>query len=446
MEHEHEQIKKQVEILKVQASDLGLNLSARSQPGRGLPGHGLSLHLSDGARATEVPLRLEKSSSVSQFIDELSADLSLIPGYAGLIQIKKGYIEVIIEDIGSSHTSQRYGYSYTLPRQISGDVGLRKRASSGVTAKASQLTVEISSPSALFDGLGSRLCPPPMDYFAYDDYLTLKISGVKICDLPHGVKLLEEIGNSFSIDLDVRFGGGFSISPRFDWEKFWDRRNEGSASRVAGSLIDQPLNLSMNKYDELATKYYWHGRRSESVPLAAFLAYYQVLEYYFQRYVREDAIKLTRINLKSPSFMVENDDNIARLIQIFEDEVRAKSSEQNKLTATMLNCVDPELLAGFISCDSILARHLGNKDRLPGVPTVPSKLSGEQLVERVSERIYRLRCQIVHAKGDARDGKVVLLAPGTPEAVGVREDVKLVSHVAQAVMIASSTSIALDDR
>jgi hypothetical protein len=57
----------------------------------------------------------------------------------------------------------------------------------------------------------------------------------------------------------------------------------------------------------------------------------------------------------------------------------------------------------------------------------------------VADRVYDIRCKIVHTKTDTRDGSVELLLPFSPEAEQLSFDIDLVQHLAQLVLVASSS-------
>ena len=57
----------------------------------------------------------------------------------------------------------------------------------------------------------------------------------------------------------------------------------------------------------------------------------------------------------------------------------------------------------------------------------------------VAERIYNIRCKIVHTKTDARDSDVELLLPFSKEAEQLVFDIELAQYLAQQVLIAASS-------
>jgi hypothetical protein len=434
--------------LQERCSELGLQLIKSNDP-RSVP-LGLNeyfLRLSDGSEDVDVRLSVEKSVVLKRFIVDLSRELWLLSDCAGIVQVDRGYIEVIIENADGAKSWSTYYIDDRLFSHPETPEARRHTGRISAVADTADLAVEISQPSALFSVLESRISPPPgLLYGTFgDEPTTLKVSGITLRDRQHGEKVLRAIAQSLSFDLEARFGRGFSLYPRFDWNSL--RNGKRADDRGSGTVnpVRQPLKLTLNAYAREATSYYWHARKVENVPLAAYLGYYQVLEYHFQRYLHQDLIKLVRRRLKDPGLDIDNDHDLGRLMSAVGGALSRRNSELQQLTVTLSNCLDPENLAQFIANDESLSAHLTRKDGIPGIPTVPSNLAESSLVERVAERIHKLRCRIVHSKGESRGGeKILLLVPDSHAALSVKEDIKLVRFAAQAVIIASSDTLDLD--
>ncbi|SDJ01315.1 hypothetical protein SAMN05192558_104115 [Actinokineospora alba] len=402
-----------------------------------------ALHLSDGVDDIEIPLRLDELSVVSQLTTDLSSDLMLLPEHAGIIQVGRGYVEAIIEDVNArSGAGSLRPYSYRVDSRVfaSQDGAFRHEPGQIIFAPTAEgITVEISRPSALFTALESRLSPPfVLLGDSGEDLVTLKISGAKLHDQAHGHAVLKAVASSCSIGLEARFGRGFVLSPRFDWKGFWERGGARSPQRPRPEVARQPLPLILNAYADTAVSYYWDARKLESVPIHAYNAYYKVLENHFQRYAVDSGIRLLRRKIRDPHLDLSDDHDAAALLAAVQDHGRKRNSKEELLAMTLAICVEPHDLAKFIASDVALSRHLARRDILPGIPVISKATRRDELVKRVAERLSKLRNQTVHAEGEIEDGRNLLLVPGSPAALSVSEDVKLIRHCALAVIIASS--------
>jgi hypothetical protein len=72
---------------------------------------------------------------------------------------------------------------------------------------------------------------------------------------------------------------------------------------------------------------------------------------------------------------------------------------------------------------------------------IPLSNPANDLRGDVADRIYDIRCKIVHTKNDARGGEVELLLPYSADAQELSIDIELVQHIAQSVLIAGSTPL-----
>ena len=107
----------------------------------------------------------------------------------------------------------------------------------------------------------------------------------------------------------------------------------------------------------------------------------------------------------------------------------------------MLECTDPGLLRQFLEEDEDRKIFFQTKSKIFPCHVLPIATAATDLRADVAERIYDIRCKIVHTKSDSRDGSVELLLPFSPEADQLSNDIALVQFIAQKVLIASSTAL-----
>ena len=65
------------------------------------------------------------------------------------------------------------------------------------------------------------------------------------------------------------------------------------------------------------------------------------------------------------------------------------------------------------------------------------------LREAIAERIYDIRCRIVHTKSDGGQTRSEVLLPFSKEADDLVVDVDLIQYIARQVLIATSTKLSL---
>lgn len=88
---------------------------------------------------------------------------------------------------------------------------------------------------------------------------------------------------------------------------------------------------------------------------------------------------------------------IQRVIQLAVRGGRGVTSERDQLRATIDQSLDDSDLRQLFDDFPEMAEALAMKNLLSGIPPVATKFQA-RLVDQVSERMYALRCRIVHSK------------------------------------------------
>jgi hypothetical protein len=174
------------------------------------------------------------------------------------------------------------------------------------------------------------------------------------------------------------------------------------------------------------------------MPLLQFLAFYQVIEFYFPTYSRAEAQRKLKSILKDPTFRGDRDADIGRLLSaVTVSRSGAYGDERSQLRATLMECIDPDSLREFLKSDPERLAFYSGKAK--SYHKIPLNNPSADLRGDVTDRIYDIRCRIVHTKNDARDGEIELLLPYSQEAEQLSFDVELVQYLAQQVLIAAGT-------
>jgi hypothetical protein len=287
--------------------------------------------------------------------------------------------------------------------------------------------IEISASSTAFDvlefpGIRGR-------------FFTLKIFGLPVENAQSALDRLVELSNSLILDLDARYGAALMLS-----------RGRPSQGRVRpiGSMMEAPPDFPRNVYPREPTALYQYGRSATGLPLLQFLAFYQAIEFFFPVYARQETMRKLRIALKDPRFDVDDDVNLNRALSAILPDNRHSLGEREQLRLALLACLTEAETREFIESSPQVKGHFTDKNQV--VTAAPRILlyDGQPDVRvQVSDRIYHLRCRIVHTKQDGGEASVELLLPSSPEVMALGPDVELVRFVALRMLIASARSLRL---
>jgi hypothetical protein len=173
------------------------------------------------------------------------------------------------------------------------------------------------------------------------------------------------------------------------------------------------------------------------MPLVRFLAYYQILEYYFPIYSRSKAITTLREKLKEIFGRVKDSD-VADVVDAMRVNRRAMlGGEKDQLAHTIEHCVDPVELRSFLEDTEERTRFYGSDEALK-ISTINIPIGGSSYDPRseVALRVYEIRNRIVHTKSQHDDLDPLL--PFDPEVALLKHDIRLMHFLARSVLTASA--------
>ncbi|EHL07332.1 hypothetical protein HMPREF0322_01892 [Desulfitobacterium hafniense DP7] len=263
--------------------------------------------------------------------------------------------------------------------------------------------------------------------------ITLRIEGFNITTHDTAYKMLQKIGQAVLFQLD--------LITDLSLYTVAERKRE---KRVRAKTTNLPCEYTAPQfeYDSEPMSLYWYGRKSVEMPLQRFLAYYQALEFYFPIYSLRDAQNLIRNTIKDPRFSVNRDADIAGILSIIQISGgnKAFGDENSQLQAEILACLSINDLKDFFSMNgredffkSKIAKSLSEKLIVVS--------ANEDIRIQVANRIYSIRCRVVHTKA-AWEGQSLLL-PFSPEERNLQHDLELLEFITRKVLIAGSRPLQL---
>jgi hypothetical protein len=181
------------------------------------------------------------------------------------------------------------------------------------------------------------------------------------------------------------------------------------------------------------------------MPLLQFLAYYQTIEYYFPSYSQAEARRKIRNILKNPAFRADRDTDLGRILLAAGASGSGFGDERSQLRATLNECLEPGALREFLSETEERVKFFSTKT--DGLTDKKLQIRDENvdLRNEVADRMYDIRCKIVHTKSGGREGDVELLLPFSKEADLLYADIHLARFVAREVLVSASSPLRLRD-
>ncbi len=283
--------------------------------------------------------------------------------------------------------------------------------------------IEISLASEIF----GKIVRTPMR-----QRLTLKLTGCNVARHDHALSLLKKVAGSTFFQID-RLSDIPLVLER-------ERRPSFGAGRPRKKVnLSSDLQYPKTEFDDAPLSLYWYARSASGMPLLQFLAFYQVIEFYFPIYSQAEAQRKLKAMLKDPAFRGDRDADIGKLLSAIKiSRSGGYGDERSQLRAALLECVDPDLLRGFLEAVPDRREFYLAKAKSQPFHKIPLANIAADLRADVAERIYDIRCKIVHTKNDSSDGEFELLLPFSTEAEQLSFDIELAQYIAQSVLIAGS--------
>jgi hypothetical protein len=285
--------------------------------------------------------------------------------------------------------------------------------------------IELSGATRVF----TELCRVPGS-----QRMTLKLSGCSVRTHDSALALLNKIAGSVFFQLD-------SLA---DIPLALERQRRRPGGRVYRRLLKNAVELQYPKteFDSAPLSLYWYARSADNMPLLQFLAYYQVIEFYFPIYSQSEAQRRLKAILKDPVFRGDRDSDVARLLASIQvSRGGGFGDERSQLRSVILECVDANDLRNFLQGSESRREFFATKSRGMPYHKLPIANPASDLRGDVAERIYDIRCKIVHTKADSRDASVELLLPFSKDADQLTTDIELMQYLARLVLVSASTPL-----
>lgn len=265
---------------------------------------------------------------------------------------------------------------------------------------------------------------------------SIRIENLVLENVCKATKLLEEISNSVFFQIDCKTGFPFSLA------KAQQERTIDLQTNAENAVLTFP----QDNYGKEPSSFYWYARTSSDMPLQQYLAFYQAIECFYPTYVDARALRDVQTMMKNPVFNKHSENDVAGLIAAIRKLLPnvPSGNEASQLKITIDGSVCEEELKSFILADEGLKYAVSKKHHIHSLS--PTYLLEEKndtvefvnnLKDQVGQRIYGIRCSIVHSKVEWKyETKTIL--PFSKEAAMLGPDIRLVSFVAKSVLIASS--------
>lgn len=373
----------------------------------------------------DLPAGREKRGIILWDAEDMQAFLSIsfekyvfLPRYEAICSYEGGSIEALISSFGRSR--------YFLDRYLL-DRGRGRRKKESLFSLPSpdkRVLVSLGPASKDLRILVSR---------SSSRGLSLRISGLDVQRHANAVDILRRVSDSLFFQIELSNDILFTLVRR--------RHSIFRGRRALEKRFGDQVKFPTQEYDKDPMSLYWYGRSASGMPLLQFLAYYQAIEFYFPTYYEAETYRKVRRILKDPAFRSDRDADIGRVLSSLTVGRGTRGDERSMVRATLQECVSPNELRAFLLSDDSRKKFFSSKTEGLTHVKLPLRNPNADLRNDVADRIYDIRCKIVHTKSDSGEGETKPLLPFSKEADRLYHDIDLVQYLAQQTLITASASL-----
>ena len=262
--------------------------------------------------------------------------------------------------------------------------------------------------------------------------ITLKIKNINATTEEAARLLLEKISNTLFYQMDILYDFPMTLCPRRE-----SRLERSRKAMLRGKNDLELRNLTLEyEYDKIPMSLYWFAQNNSTSPIFMYFALYQVLEYYYPIYSAIQVKSKVQNIIKDPAFNINKDADVIRLLTVMKTNKAGDfGDEREQLSTTLRHIISGEDIINYIKERDLLNNYYQSKES--------QKLSDKKLrlndnlgiLDDLSERIYDIRCRIVHNKASETTSKIL---PMTKNVNYLANDVELLKFLARKAIIANS--------
>jgi hypothetical protein len=265
--------------------------------------------------------------------------------------------------------------------------------------------------------------------------VSIRINGIKKTSGEYFLEKINKLSNSLFFQIDLLKNIPLTLVRHIDVNQF---------RSVPKSASSTHIQFPNHEYDHAPLALYFYGRSAGGMPLLRFQAYYQVLEFYFPFYSQMEAKKIIQSNLKDPSFRYDRDSDIVKIISALRtNNYSGFGDEKTQLRVLTNECLNNDDAKSFVNGNENLSDYYKTSYKTLSKQKVGFDSPDSDVRNDLADRIYDIRCKIVHSKGAAKDGKPDFILPFSKESDLLLYDISLIEYVAQRALVFGGVRISI---
>lgn len=206
--------------------------------------------------------------------------------------------------------------------------------------------------------------------------------------------------------------------------------------KVFGTSKLRSTNLPLSKvnFNPDLIRFYQFGISSD-IPETIFLAFYQILEYFFVSASNEEVYEKLSNEIKDPRFNLSNS-NVDKLVQIVSKH--RKETDETRMLKNVLNkyVTETDLIDFITKYEAHLNKKIYSKPHEVFGEVIEIKLEPNHVINNVAKHIKEIRNALVHSTD--RFERKTRHIPFTETTQMIEQDIPLIKYLAEKVIVGSA--------
>tara|TARA_R110001583_G_scaffold195006_1_gene368461 strand:+ start:4337 stop:5587 length:1251 start_codon:yes stop_codon:yes gene_type:complete len=366
----------------------------------------------------ELTLLIRDEDELNELITYPLDDLSLFKDYLGVVT--KDNVQVLLNDIGLS--------GYSVLRSLES-----KELNIKIHYNRQELNLKLSRFSRENKGCLKFFSNSIMGAFRgrFRRPIIIEVNGLKINKNPELENETRKVLNSVLFDIEYNFGLSLETVNINSLLRRINRRKKNKYE-----LPDEPINLVYKDYIPELIDYYHIGEKVDFLPFK-FLCYFHIIEYFQDKSAYHIVSeKLKNIMLK-PDFSLNIQNYVGQAINVFKKENEKHLSDKIKIERVFKQFVDFNEFKLFLENEE-LYEYFQKEVIFDCIkPLKISALSFEsesRFYNTLMNRVYSLRCSIVHSNPDFDDSKAIPFLANHENIEKLRLEMEIMMELARTII------------
>jgi len=376
------------------------------------------LHVSGLEGNPDITLLLRDEDDENAVLDMPLGEIILFKNYLGLLHNKQ--VQVILTEIGFR--------GITIDRNIERGIDIK------IHYKNSELHIKIQlvEEDTPLKFIANHIRGSHRKRFRKTTILTItNFPDTNMVNLEDETK---NILNSVLFDIEYNFGLSFETI-RIDSIK----RRLHKKTRIKYEIPSEPIELTYKKYIPELIDYFHTGEKIDYTPFK-YVCYFHIIEYFQDKsaffIVRE---KLKHI-IQKPDFALNINSYVNQALNLIKQESEKHQTDKIKIQRVLKQFIELEDLKKYLAEDDLLGFFEKESIMDCSKPLILPAIdfSESKFFETLTNRIYSIRCSIVHSNPDFDEKKAVPFVASTENIDKLKYEVELIMEIARTIILKST--------